>query len=431
MNKIVPFRPTKFCLQLIKPCSYIGLWLSLFFVFSAQAATYSLTSGSYPPCNTSWSVSGTTYTCTGNGRVTLASGDILTANTAINIVANNGFSLNNNTLGSVSANINLTSSYGTIVSVGTNTLYGFLQGGSGAITLVGSTVSGAITSSANINLTGGGVAGLVTSTSNTITTNNTNLSGGARAQSGMNISGGVLAGAFTMTSNNPATFTSVIMTSGSISGASTVSITGSKLGSSSSAVSVTSTSGAVSLSSTTVYGNLTAPNYSTVNVASGSLVAGNCVPNSTPANSCNAVPACTTGLVGGLAGNYFSNMTLAGSPAGTRIDSSVNFDWGTGSAGVSGIGADSFSVRWNGSLRAPTTGAYQFQTESDDGVRLWVNNVLVIDNWGDHAVTTNNSSSVNLVAGQSYPVRLEFYENGGSAVMKLNWSQPTNSAFTA
>ena len=52
-----------------------------------QAATYNLTSGSYPPCNTSWSVSGTTYTCNGNGRVTLASGDILTSNTTITISA--------------------------------------------------------------------------------------------------------------------------------------------------------------------------------------------------------------------------------------------------------------------------------------------------------------------------------------------------------
>lgn len=430
MNTIDSILSTVFSRRSLKRCIWVGFLLCLCCVLTAKAATYNLSSGSYPPCNTSWSVSGTTYTCTGNGRVTLASGDIVTSNTTANIVANNGFSLNNNTIGSSSANINLTSSYGTIVSAGVNTVYGSLQGGSGAITLVGTTVTGVITSSGNINLTGGGVTGLVTSSSNTITTNNSNLSGGARAQSGMSISGGVLAGAFTMTSNNVATFTNVIMTSGSISGASTVSISGSKLGSSTSAVSVTSTSGAISLSSTTVYGNLTAPSYSTVNVTSGSLVSGNCMPGSTPANACNAPTTCTTGLVGGLTGSYFNNMTLSGNPTGTRIDSNVNFNWGTGSTGVAGVGNNLFSVRWNGSLRAPSTGAYQFQTESDDGVRLWVNNVLVIDNWGDHSVTTNTSTSVNLVAGQSYSVRLEFYENGGSAVIKLNWSQPTNSSFT-
>ncbi len=415
----------------IKRCCCLGLWLSLCVAFSAQAATYNLTSGSYPPCNTSWSVSGTTYTCTGNGRVTLASGDILTASTTINIVANNGFSLNNNTIGSALANINLTSSYGTIVAAGTNTIFGALQGGSGAVTLVESTVSGAITTSSNINLTGGSVAGLVTTTGNTITTNNTSLSAGARAQSGMTITGGVLSGAFVMTSNNPLVMTNVVMTSGSISGASTVSIAGSKLGSSAATISITSTSGAVSLSSTTVYGNLTAPNYSTINVSSGSLVTGNCLPNSTPANACNVAPVCTTGLIGGLVGNYFNNRTLTGSPAGTRIDNSVNFDWGSGATGVAGVATNNFSVRWTGFLRAPTTGNYQFQTASDDGVRLWVNNLLVINNWTDHAVATNTSANVSLVAGQSYPVTLEFYENGGLAVMKLNWKIPAASLFTA
>jgi len=405
--------------------------LMLCFVAYSQAATYTLTSGSYPPCDTSWSVSGKTYTCINNGRVTLATGDILAANTTITISAANGFSLASNTIGSSSANINLVSSYGTVVSGGTNTIYGSIQSSSGAVTLVGTTVSGAVTTGSAINLTGGTFNGLVTSTSNTITTNNASLLAGAKAQSGMNITGGTLTGAFTMTANNTATFSNVIMTGGSISGASTVSITGSTLGSSSTSISVTSNSGAISLNSTTVYGNLTAPGYSTVNVASGSQVTGNCSPNSTPANACNSAPVCTTGLVGGLVGNYFNNMTLSGSPAGTRVDTSVNFDWGTGTTGVAGVGADNFSVRWTGSLRAPSTGSYQFQTQSDDGVRLWVNNVLVIDNWNDHSVTTNTSTSVNLVAGQSYPVKLEFYENGGYAVMKLNWSQPNDSSFTA
>lgn len=398
---------------------------------NVQAATYTLTSGSYPPCvnGNGWSVSGATYTCTGNGRVTLANGDVLAANSSITIVAANGFSLNNNTIGSASNSINLSSSYGTIVSSGTNTVYGTIQASSGAVTLVGTTVSGAITTGGVINLTGGSVGGLVTSSGNTITTSNTNLSGGAKAQSGMSISGGTLSGAFTMTANNPATFANVTMSSGSVSGASTVSITGSVLGSSSSSVSVSSTSGAISLNSSTVYGNLTAPNYSTVNVASGSAVSGSCLPNSTPANACNQAPKCTTGLVGGLMGNYFNNMTLSGSPAGSRLDTSVNFDWSTGSSGVAGVGADNFSVRWTGSLRASSTGAYQFQTSTDDGVRLWVNNVLVIDQWNDHSVTVHTSNSVNLVAGQSYPVRMEFYENGGYAVAQLRWNQPTNSSF--
>ncbi len=391
-----------------------------------EAATYTLTGGSYPPCDTSWSVSGTTYTCTGNGRVTLASGDILAASTSITISANNGFSLTSNTIGSGSASINLTSSYGTVVSSGTNTLYGNIQGGSGAVTLVGTSVTGTITTSGNINLTGGGVTGLVTSSSNTITTSNTNLAGGAKAQSGMTISGGTLAGAFTMTSNNSATFSNVNMSSGSITGASTVSISGSTLGSSSSSITITSTSGAISLSSSTVFGSLTAPSYSTVNVPSGSNVYGTCSPGSTPANACNASPptTCTSGFVGGITGSYFNNKTLTGSATGTRVDNSINFDWGTGAPGVTGVGADNFSVRWSGSVRAPVTGSYIFQTISDDGVRLWVNGQQLINNWTDHSATTNNSASIVLTSGQSYSIVMEFYENGGNAVAKLNWLVP-------
>lgn len=430
MSKRIRYQMNLFFKKIISPS--IIFFLGLFLINIAQAATYNLTSGQYPPCSTSWSVSGTNYTCTGNGLVTLASGDILTASSTISITAANGFSLTSNTIGTSANNINLISSYGTVTSAGTNTLYGYIQGGSGAITLVNTTVSGAVTSSANVNLTGGSVSGLVTSSANTITTSNANMLGGATAQSGMSISGGNLAGAFNMTSANSATFSSVAMASGSISGASTISITGSTLGSSSASISITSTSGAVSLSSSTVYGALTAPSYSTINVPSGSAVYGTCSPNSTPANACNASPpTCTTGFIGGITGSYFNNKTLTGTAAGTRLDTSINFDWGTGAPGVGGIGVDNFSVRWSGSIRAPVTGSYTFQTISDDGVRLWVNGQQIINNWTDHSVTTNNSTSVVLTSGQSYTIVMEYYENGGSAVAKLNWLIPGYGTYSA
>lgn len=273
---------------------FIIFILVIFFYFSnvSYADTYNLSNGDRPPCNTSWSVSGTTYICTGNGRVTLASGDVLTSNTTITISANNGFVLSNNIIGSLANNINLVSSYGAIQSGNTNTVYGSITSGSGAITLINTTVTGTITTGGNINLTGGSVAGKITSNSNTITTNGTNLSGGAQAQSGMNFTGGTLAGSFVMTSNNPITLTGVTMTSGSISGASTATIQGgSLLGSSSSAITISSNSGAINVNNSTVYGDLTAPGYSTVNITNGGAVYGSCTPNATPANACT--PAST------------------------------------------------------------------------------------------------------------------------------------------
>jgi MSHA biogenesis protein MshQ len=257
----------------------------------ANSATYNLTSGSYPPCvgGSGWSVSGTTYTCGGDGRVTLAANDVITASSTVTLFANNGFSLaSNTTIGSGGARINLTSNYGTITASGPTTVNGDINGGSGAITLTNTTVNGALTTNGTINLTGGAVTGLVTSLNNTITTNGTSLSGGARAHSGMSISSGTIAGNFVLTASNTLTMTGVVMTSGSVSGADIINIQGgSVLGSASTAIPVSSSSNQINVNNSTVYGNLTAPHYSTVNIINGGAVYGTCIPNSTPANACN------------------------------------------------------------------------------------------------------------------------------------------------
>lgn len=145
---------------------------------------------------------------------------------------------------------------------------------------------------------------------------------------------------------------------------------------------------------------------------------------------CPAAEICASGEPsGGIEGDYFSNRFLTGSPAGTRVDGPINFNWAGGAPGVGGIGADQFSVRWEGTLRATETGNYQFQTVSDDGVRLWVNGVQIINNWTNHAATTNTSGNVALVAGEVYPIRLEYFENGGQSVIRLRWRIPSSGTY--
>ncbi len=124
----------------------------------------------------------------------------------------------------------------------------------------------------------------------------------------------------------------------------------------------------------------------------------------------------------GLKGEYFMNMTLTGEPALTRTEN-VNFNWGGGGPGDP-IGSDTFSVRWTGSILIPESGEYIFGTQTDDGVRLWVGGELVINNWSDHGATFNRSQPVALDVGVAYGVKLEFYENGGDALMELYWSGP-------
>lgn len=123
----------------------------------------------------------------------------------------------------------------------------------------------------------------------------------------------------------------------------------------------------------------------------------------------------------GLYGEYFDNKNLSNRKL-TRTDGTVNFNWGSGSPDAL-IGADTFSVRWTGWVHAPSSGSYTFYTTSDDGVRLWVNNQLLINNWTDHGAT-ENSASITLSAGKKYDIKLEYYENGGAATIKLSWTPP-------
>ncbi|WP_426749805.1 PA14 domain-containing protein [Myxococcus sp. Y35] len=121
----------------------------------------------------------------------------------------------------------------------------------------------------------------------------------------------------------------------------------------------------------------------------------------------------------GLQGQYFDNIDFTGASV-SRVDSSIDFDWGATSP-ASGISADTFSVRWTGKLSADHTETYTLYTTSDDGVRLTVNGTRIIDNWTNHGAT-ENFGAIDLQAGHSYDIVLEYFENTGNSVVKLSWS---------
>ncbi len=135
----------------------------------------------------------------------------------------------------------------------------------------------------------------------------------------------------------------------------------------------------------------------------------------------------TPGAGKGLKAEYFNNMALSGAPVLTR-EEAVDFQWGDAAPGA-GVNADQFSVRWSGSLRVPLGGAYVFQTETDDGVRLWVNDQLVVDRWTDQGPTAVNSAALTLTAGESVRIRMEYYENGFGATAVLRWRPPGAAGF--
>lgn len=137
------------------------------------------------------------------------------------------------------------------------------------------------------------------------------------------------------------------------------------------------------------------------------------------------------GLVGSYYNNYQSSQPFpTGTPDLTRLDATIDFNWGAGSPDPV-INNDQFAIEWDGSIEAPATGDYVFETNSDDGVRLWVDNLTtpIIDNWTDHSAHSDKSSKVHLVAGQRYAVRMQYYENGGVTVAQLLWKAPGGGGY--
>lgn len=125
-------------------------------------------------------------------------------------------------------------------------------------------------------------------------------------------------------------------------------------------------------------------------------------------------------------GAYFNNMNLAGTPVLVRNDANVNFNWGFGSP-ATGVQADNFSVRWSRTLTLDP-GRYRFTTVTDDGVRLSVNGVRVLDQWRVQAAT---AFTVDVdVAGGPTPVVMEYFENTERAEARLTWTKISGGGVT-
>lgn len=117
-------------------------------------------------------------------------------------------------------------------------------------------------------------------------------------------------------------------------------------------------------------------------------------------------------------GEYFNNVTLDGAPALVRDDGQIDFNWGNGSPAQGIINADHFSVRWTHNI-SPTPGLYRFTAISDDGIRVWADGALIIDQWNINALQTFTADWV-MTTG-SHLVVVEYFENDGWAAARLSW----------
>ncbi|WP_426211280.1 PA14 domain-containing protein [Massilia sp. TWP1-3-3] len=124
----------------------------------------------------------------------------------------------------------------------------------------------------------------------------------------------------------------------------------------------------------------------------------------------------------GLYAEYFAGKQL-NVPACARLDPVIDFHWGAGGPDAR-VGVDHFAARWSGWLEVPATGDYTLFVLVDDGVRLWLDGKLLIDQWVDHGSTEFGVLAAGLERGKKYDLRLEYYENGGGATIVFSWQGP-------
>lgn len=130
---------------------------------------------------------------------------------------------------------------------------------------------------------------------------------------------------------------------------------------------------------------------------------------------------------GTFCARYYNNINMEGAPVFNQIETltrtehpniGVEYNWGTGGPG-NGVAVNNFSAIWEGYINFDTTDAYRFITNSDDGIKLFVDNSLVIDDWEVH-VARVKSAYTQLTAGL-HLIRVEYYEAGGNAQMQFYW----------
>jgi beta-glucosidase len=145
-----------------------------------------------------------------------------------------------------------------------------------------------------------------------------------------------------------------------------------------------------------------------------------------PLDSQYMIPANATAGKTGLWAEYFLNTKLQGKPVLTRVDKVINFYWGYDVPHPKlhrPNHRNDFSIRWTGKLLPPKTGEYRLDVIHNDGLRLYVDDRLLINNWKRRPIVFN-TASIRLRKGQTYRLRIEYFFDGGISVVKFGWKLP-------
>ncbi|MGH7971775.1 MAG: PA14 domain-containing protein, partial [Limisphaerales bacterium] len=172
--------------------------------------------------------------------------------------------------------------------------------------------------------------------------------------------------------------------------------------------------------------NLLAPVLATVQLAGGT---GYSLGTATRASIAIYPSATANGT--GLTGQYFTNSSSTYSnsanfkPANlvmTRVDPTVDFVWGTTTSPITNSGY--YTVRWTGQVEPEYSETYYFDANTDDGVRVWVNNQIVIDSWVSRGAA-DSIGTISLQGGVRYNIQMDYFQGGGNAAAHLSWYSPS------
>lgn len=121
-------------------------------------------------------------------------------------------------------------------------------------------------------------------------------------------------------------------------------------------------------------------------------------------------------------GEYYNNPNLAGEPVLVRDDPALDFNWGPGSPGPN-IPTDNFSARWTRPFEFTEEGDYRFWADVDDGVKLYLDGWLIIDEWNTNPYVLHSGIFADIKPGV-HTLTVEFFEAAGDAHVKV-WFEKT------
>jgi hypothetical protein len=130
----------------------------------------------------------------------------------------------------------------------------------------------------------------------------------------------------------------------------------------------------------------------------------------------------------GLLATYFGNVALTGTPVLTRLEAPWFVLVNPATPGP-GVPADFWSVRWTGNLTFGAAGNYVVQVTSDDGVRVWLDNQLVVNSWTNGGNVAYVLAPMTVAQGTTLPIRIEHYDGTGASTFKLRWKTPSSPVY--